>query len=378
MSSTALSGLELRSEINATGQLRLALVGVAIPEPTGDELVVRVEASPLNPADIGLLLGHADPATAAYEYGPDGPAVVLEIPPDQKAAMAARAGESIRTGNEGTGVVIRAGATATDMLGKTVAMSGGAMHAQYRLIPKADCLVLPDGMEASDRASAIVNPFTALTMLETMRGEGHSALIHSVGASNLGRMLIKLCREEGVGLVNIVRSEEQAQMLRGLGAVHICDSSLASFADDLEEACAQTGATLAFDAIGGEMTRQLLLGMERALARKLASYSRYGSSVHKQIYVYGTLDLRPVAVDRSIGMAWGVGGWLWGPRFKRLESDVARHLTKRVIDNLGTTFASHYSARISLEEVLEPDILRAYARRSTGEKYLICPQKPLG
>jgi NADPH-dependent curcumin reductase CurA len=290
--------------------------------------------------------------------------------------MAARLDHAMPVGNEGAGVVIAAGAEARHLIGKTVAALGGAMYSQYRTLSAADCLVLPEGATAADGASCFVNPLTALGMVETMRLEGHTALVHTAAASNLGQMLNKICLKDGVGLVNIVRSPAQEALLRELGAVHVVDSSSATFTDDLTTALAATGATLAFDAIGGgRLSGQILTCMEAALSQNASTYSRYGSPVHKQVYIYGGLDTRPTELNREFGMAWGIGGWLVMAFLQKIGQQAAQTLRDRVAAELKTTFASHYTAEISLAEALQLDVIAAYEKRATGEKYLINPNK---
>jgi len=373
-------GLQLRSLIKASGELELSLARVPIPEPGRDEVVVRIEGSPINPSDLGLLLGAADVATAALSGTADNPIVTAKVPQALMRAMAGRLDESMPVGNEGAGVVIAAGDSeaAQALMGKTVAILGGAMYAQYRCVKAADCLLLPADATAADGASCFVNPLTALGMVETMRREGHTALVHTAAASNLGQMLNKICLKDGVGLVNIVRSAEQANLLKGIGAVHVCDSSLPSFMDDLVEALVATGATLAFDAIGGgKLAGQILTAMEIAANRTATTYSRYGSTVHKQVYIYGGLNTGPTEFNRAFGMAWGVGGWLLTPFLIKIGPAEGQKLRQRVAAELKTTFASHYTQEISLVEALRPEIIAAYAKRATGEKYLINPNKGL-
>ncbi len=370
------TGLQLRSLIKASGELELSLARVPTPEPAADEVVVRVEATPINPSDLGLLLGPAEMATAKVGGTADAPVVTASVPAPLMRAVAARVDQSLPVGNEGAGVVVAAGesAEAQALLGETVAILGGAMYAQYRAMKAADCLVLPAGATPADGASCFVNPLTALGMVETMRREGHTALVHTAAASNLGQMLNKICLKDGVDLVNIVRSPEQAAILSGIGAAHIVDSTSPTFMDDLIAALTATGATLAFDAIGGgKLAGQILTGMEAAANARATSYSRYGSSVYKQVYIYGGLDTRPTELARSFGMSWGVGGWLLTPFLQKIGPAEAQKLRQRVAAELKTTFASHYTQVISLAEALDPKIIAAYAKRATGEKYLINP-----
>jgi NADPH:quinone reductase-like Zn-dependent oxidoreductase len=317
-------------------------------------------------------------STAKASGTSERPIVTAKIPDAFMRAMAGRLDEAMPVGNEGAGVVVNAGTSdaAQKLLGRTVAIIGGAMYSQYRCVRLADCLVLPSGTTAAEGASCFVNPLTALGMVETMRRQGHTALVHTAAASNLGQMLNKICLQEGVGLVNIVRSPQQAKILREIGAKHICDSSAPSFMDDLTQALVTTGATLAFDAIGGgKLASQILSCMEAAANLKATTYSRYGSSVHKQVYIYGGLDTRPTELTRGFGMMWGVGGWLLTPFLQKIGNSEAQKLRDRVAAELKTTFASHYTKVISLREALQLATIAAYNKRATGEKYLINPQK---
>lgn len=371
-------GLQLRSLIKKSGELELSLAKVKIPEPAADEVVVRVEGSPINPSDLGLLLGAADMTTAKSSGTGDNTVVTATVPEPAMRAMAGRLDDSMPVGNEGAGVVVAAGSSsrAQSMMGKMVAMIGGAMYAQYRCIKAADCMVLPDGTTAAEGASCFVNPLTSLGMTETMRREGHTALVHTAAASNLGQMLNKICIKDGINLVNIVRNAEQAALLRKIGATHICDSSSPTFLDDLTQALIATGATIAFDAIGGgKLAGQILSCMEVAANKTAKVYSRYGSTVHKQVYIYGGLDMRPTEINRNFGMAWGIGGWLLFPFLQKVGPADAQKLRERVAAELKTTFASHYTQVVSLQETLQLSNIAAYAKRATGEKFLINPNK---
>ena len=370
------SGLQLRSCVTAGGQLELTLATVETPAPGPGEVVVRIEAAPINPSDLGLLTGPADLKTLVSGGTPDSPSATATIPPQRMAGMKARLDQPMPVGNEGAGTVVAAGEGAEQLLGKTVALIAGAMYAQYRTVRVSDAFVLPDDATAAEGASVFVNPLTALGMVETMRIEGHSALIHTAAASNLGQMLNRICLADSVPLVNIVRSEEQASLLRDAGATHVCDSSTPDFQERLTDAVAETGATIAFDAIGGgDLVNRILTAIEAAANRKAASYSRYGSSVHKQAYIYGSLDVRPTTIDRNFGLAWGIGGWLLTPFLGRIGAARTAELRARVAAELKTTFASHYTRVISLREALDPEVIAAYARRATGEKFLIDPSR---
>lgn len=370
--------LQLRSLIRPDATLELSLAEVPMPAPaTPDEVVLRMEAAPLNPSDLGLLFGGADMRQAQESGSAERPVITAPLSPAAMAAMAARVGESMPVGNEGAGTVVAAGSSpaAQALLGRRVAALGGAMYAEYRALPLSQCLPLPEGATPAQGASCFVNPLTALGMVDTMRLEGHQALIHTVGASNLGQMLNRICLKDGVALVNIVRQPAQAALLRSQGAVHVVDSSAPDFQAELANAVAATGATLAFDAIGGgKLAGQLLGAMEAAILRRPGqAYSRYGSDVHKQVYVYGSLDRSPIELARNFGMAWGVGGWLLFPFLQKVGAERVQQLKQRVADELTSTFASHYTRELTLAQTLTLEAIKGYATMATGEKMLIRP-----
>jgi len=371
-------GLQLRSLIKKSGELELSLAEVLIPEPGPDQVLVKVDATPINPSDLGLLLGPADMSTAKASGSGAAIKITAKVPEQALPFIAARLDQALPVGNEGAGTVIKAGLSeaAQALLGKTVSMIGGAMYVQYRLLKVTDCQLLPAGTTAAEGASWFVNPLTALGMTETMKREGHKALVHTAAASNLGQMLNKICQEDGIGLVNIVRSAEQAKLLYGIGAKHVVDSNSATFADELTHALVETGATIAFDAIGGgKLASQVLTCMEMALNKTAKEYSRYGSTTHKQVYIYGSLNTAPVELVRNYGMAWGVGGWLLTPFLQKIGRPEQVRLRERVVKSLKTTFASHYSKTVSLTEALTLANIAVYGKRATGEKYLINPNK---
>ncbi|HEX4891426.1 MAG TPA: zinc-binding dehydrogenase [Alphaproteobacteria bacterium] len=372
------TGLQLQSTVKKSGQVEISLARVAVPDPEADQILVRIEASPINPSDLGMLFGPADLNTLRVSGTAENPVVTADIAPSQMRALAARVDVPMQAGNEGAGLVVKAGASpeAQAMLGRRVSLVGGAMYAQYRARRAADCMVLPEGTSSAEGASWFVNPLTALGMVETMRLEGHTALAHTAAASNLGQMLVKICREDGVKLVNVVRSPAQAEILRKAGASYICDSSSATFLDDLTNMLAETGATIAFDAIGGgKLAGQLLSAMEVAANRSAKEFNRYGSTTHKQVYIYGALDSGPTQLTRSFGMAWGLGGWLLTPFLQKIGPAETQKLRQRVIAGLKTTFASHYTREVSLAEMLQPEAIQAYSKRATGEKFLVLPNK---
>jgi NADPH2:quinone reductase len=373
-----LTALQLRSLVKSGGELELSLVSVATPSPGPEEVLVRIEASPINPSDLGLLLGPADLSTATRSGTAELPIVTARIPEQAMKGLAARVGQSMPVGNEGAGIVVQAGssAAAQALLGKSVAVLGGAMYSQFRAVAAAQCLVLPEGATPRDGASAFINPLTALGMTETMRREGHTALVHTAAASSLGQMLNRICLADGIGLVNIVRKDEQAALLREQGAKHVCNSGSPTFLADLTEALAATGATIGFDATGGgELAGQILACMEAALNRAAKSYSRYGSSTHKQVYIYGGLDPRPIVLGKGLGLAWGLGGWLLTPFLQKSSPALVQSLKQRVAAELKTTFATTYSKEVSLVEALQPENIAVYGKPSTGGKFVINPNK---
>jgi NADPH:quinone reductase len=370
------TALELRSLVTSGGTLELSLHEVSVPAPGANEVLVRVEASPINPSDLGLLIDGADMTTATVAGTPERPVVTASVAKATLGALSARLDKSLPVGNEGAGTVVAAGSSsaAQALVGKTVAIAGGAMYTQYRAIDASACLVLPEGATARDGASSFVNPMTALGMTETMRREGHSGLVHTAAASNLGQMLVKLCQKDGIPLVNVVRKPEQEKLLRSLGASYVCNSASPSFSTDLVEALKATSATLAFDATGGgTLASQILNGMEEAANSTAAEYSRYGSSVHKQVYIYGALDTSPTVLTRNFGMAWGIGGWLLTPFLQGAGAETFGRLRARVAAELTTTFASSYTREVSLAGMLKPDAFNEYVKRATGEKFLVTP-----
>lgn len=372
------TALQLRSHLKASGELELSLAEVAVPEPGPDDVVIRVEATPINPSDLGLLVGGADMGSAVQTGTKDRPVITAKVPAPAMRAMAARMDMSMPVGNEGAGVVVKAGSSpaAQALLGKMVAGLGGEMYAQYRMLNVAQCLPLPDGTSAKDGASCFVNPLTAISFVETMKMQGRTGIVHTAAASNLGQMLVKICLKDGVPLVNIVRSAAQAAILKGIGATHIVDSSSPNFMEELITALAETKTTLGFDAIGGgPLAGQLLMAMEAAAVRNMKEFSRYGSGQETQVYIYGRLDMSPTLVPPGVGFAWNLGGYLLTPFLQKVGPDVRARMRQRVVDELTTTFASHYTAEISLAEALDLKTLHAYNAKATGTKYLINPAK---
>lgn len=369
---------QLRSTVTADGTLELDIADVDVRPPRDHEVVIRVEGAPINPSDLGAMFGPADLTTVREVGDADDRRIVADIPEVARSMVAGRVGRPMPMGNEGAGVVIDAGDSpeAQALLGKTVATLGGGMYAEQRVAPAGACLVLPDDVTPHQGASCFVNPLTALGMTETMRIEGHTALVHTAAASNLGQMLVKLCLADDIPLVNIVRRQEQVDLLRDLGATHVCNSSDDDFDHQLTEAVAETDATLGFDATGGgTLASRILAAIERAQSRDQDAVGRYGSTRHKQVYLYGGLDRSPTKLNRSYGMAWGLGGWVLPNFLARIGETRADELRQRVAREITGVFASTYTAVVSLDEALELDNVRAYGRQATGEKYLVDPSR---
>ncbi len=376
MTTLPTTGHALRSTVTSTGQLELTVVEQPVAEPGATEVVIRVEASPINPSDLGLWLAGADVQSAKTTLRDGVPVVTADIDAKVLSSLKGRFNEAMAVGNEGAGTVIAAGAspTAQALVGRTVSIAGGSMYAQYRTVDAGACLVLPEGTPARDGASSFVNPLTALGMVETMRAEGHSSLIHTAAASNLGQMLVKVCQIDDVSLINVVRSDEQVATLRSLGATYVLNSTAPGFFDDLTAAIMETGATLAFDATGGgTLASTLLSAMEAAANAQPGAYSRYGSTTYKQVYIYGGLDRGKTILTRNFGFAWGLGGWLLTPFLIKAGAETMTRLRQRVADELTTTFASHYAHSVTLEGALQLDAIADYSRQATGSKYLITP-----
>ena len=365
--------LQMQSCVHDNATVECALVEVAVPEPGPDEVVVAVEAAPINPSDLGLMFGAAD-LTSVRETERDGqPAVILDVPQAAMRAMAPRVGHWMAVGNEGSGRVVAAGQgeAAAALMDRRVGMFGGEMYTGYRCLPAAQCLAFPDSISAEQAASCFVNPMTALGFMETCDMEGQKALVHTAAASNLGQMLLRLCQADDVPLVNVVRSQEQVALLQSMGAEWVLNSQDESFMKQLIEALVATGATLAFDAIGGGRgVNRILTAMEIAAAQT-GPWSRYGSEQAKQAYIYGQLDLGPTELTRGYGWVWSVSGWLLTPFMNRAGSERVARMRDRVVKEIDSTFASHYSSRISLQEALTVDAVLEYGARKTGQKTLL-------
>jgi NADPH2:quinone reductase len=371
---------EIRSKVTADGEIEISIATVTKPTPGEDEVLIRVEAAPINPSDLGLLLSFAaDLNTINVSGSGDQTVTSMKIHPALMNAMKPRLDQSMPVGNEGAGIIEDAGANAKELIGKTVGLAGGAMYSQYRCVPASSCLVMNEGTSSKEAASSFVNPLTALAFIETMKMEKHSAIVHTAAASNLGQMLVKICKNDNIPLINIVRKAEQEKILKDLGAKYICNISEADFMQDLIAALIETGATLGFDATGGgnngELPGQILSAMEIAANKTAKEYSRYGSDTYKQVYIYGGLDPSPTVLKRAFGMSWGLGGWLLTPMIGKIGMERFQQMRLRVAAEIKTTFASNYAAEVSLEEMLQPETIKSYAKQATGEKYLVSPHK---
>ena len=371
------TNIQLTSTINEDNKLTLALETIEMPKPGADEVVIRIEAAPLNPSDLGVLFSAADMTTATQSGTEESPVITADVPAQFMPSLKTRVGKATAVGNEGAGTVVAAGSSpaAQALMGKTVAVIGGGTYRQYLCANVQSCLELKEGTTAKEGASSFVNPLTALAMVETMRAEGHKAIIHAAAASNLGQMLNRICIADGIDLINIVRKEEQETLLRDMGAKYVVNSSSESFIADLTAAIIETGATIAFDPIGGgELTSDILNCMEVAAARDMKEHSLYGSDTFKQVYIYGALNRGPITLNRNFGFAWAVNGFLLFNALGKLGTKTVMTMRKRVADEITTTFASKYTHEVSLAEVLKLESIAGYSKQATGEKYLIKPQ----
>ena len=371
---------EIRSTVTSVGTVEISIVSTPMPVPSENEVLIKVEAAPINPSDLALLTSFAaDLDNIEFSGEDETPKTTIKIRPGLMAALKGRVDQPMSAGNEGAGIVVGAGEKAAALIGKTVGVAGGSMYSQYRCAPASSCLVMDEGITSTEAASSFVNPLTALAFVETMKMENHVALVNTAAASNLGQMLVKICKDDGIPLVNIVRKPEQVKILKDLGAEYICDTSQSDFMKDLVEALVSTGATLGFDATGGgnegKLPGQILAAMEIAANKTAKEYSRYGSDVYKQVYIYGGLDPTPTVLNRSYGLQWGLGGWLLTPMIGRIGMERFAEMRQRVVREIKTTFASHYTQEISLEDMLQPDKIKAYAKQGTGAKYLVNPHK---
>ena len=371
---------EIRSTVTSDGNVELSIVKVDTPTPTDDEVLIEILAAPINPSDLALLTTFGGDLTNINISGSgDDTVASMKVHPAVMKSMKSRMDKSMAAGNEGAGVVVDAGVNAKGLIGKTVGLAGGSMYAQYKCAPAMNCLVMEDGTTPYEAASSFVNPLTALSFVETMKMENHSAIVHTAAASNLGQMLVKICQSDGIPLVNIVRKEEQVEILKGIGAEYVCNTSDPDFMESLINALVETGATLGFDATGGgnggELPGQILTAMEVAANKNSEQYSRYGSETYKQVYIYGGLDRTPTVLTRAYGMSWGLGGWLLTPMLGKIGIERVQEMRIRIAKEIKTTFASKYAGEISFEEMLQPEVINSYAKQSTGNKFLVNPHK---
>tara|TARA_B100002019_G_scaffold136194_1_gene117360 strand:+ start:643 stop:1779 length:1137 start_codon:yes stop_codon:yes gene_type:complete len=371
---------EIRSTVTSDGNVELSIVKVDTPTPTNDEVLIKILASPINPSDLALLTTFGgDLSNINISGSGDDTVASMKVHPAVMRSMKSRIDKSMPAGNEGAGVVVDAGVNAKDLIGKTVGLAGGSMYAQYKCAPAINCLVMEDGTSPTEAASSFVNPLTALSFVETMKMENHSAIVHTAAASNLGQMLVKICQSDGIPLVNIVRKEEQVEILKSIGAEYVCNTSDPDFMENLINALVETGATLGFDATGGgndgELPGQILTAMEVAANKNSEKYSRYGSDTYKQVYIYGGLDRSPTILTRSYGMSWGLGGWLLTPMLGKIGMEKVQEMRTRIAKEIKTTFASKYAKEISFNEMLQPEVMNSYSKQSTGNKFLVNPHK---
>ena len=378
MNSNRTQMMQIQSEARDDKVIEVKVASTDIPILRESDVLVRIEAAPINPSDLGLLFGPADMDKAQYLEGTEFASIEAPIPSDLMPGVEGRINQNLSVGNEGAGIVVATGESeaAQGLLGKVVGFAGGGTYSEFKAARAEHCIVMPEGTSPAQSASCFVNPMTVLGFVGTMRREGHSAMVHTAAASNLGQMLQKVALEENFPLVNIVRSQEQENILRGLGATFVCNSNTDSFHADLTDALIETGATLGFDATGGgSLASEILTCMEQAAlaSMKDSAFSRYGSTVHKQMYIYGGLERSSTVLNRSFGMAWGVGGWLLTPYLQIAGSEEVQQMRERVASSITTTFASSYANEVSLQGALSQEAVNEYRKQATGLKYLINP-----
>lgn len=366
--------LEVWSRTVGSGAVELSLEDASVAEPVDDEVVIEVRAAPINPYDLRLMIGAADPATAVAVGTRDRPVTRLQIPEAPGRIVQRDAQSAHRAGAEGYGRVIRAGSAseARALLGQSVAVWASGLYSRYCKVHASECLPLPASTEPAAGAGALLNPLTAQAMVETMRAEGYAALLNSAAGSNLGRTLRKLCCADGIELINVVRSEAQAQALRAEGARHVCISSAPGFAEDLTACLRIAGPTLSFDAVGGgTLAGKLLSAMDAAKSHDAGGPDTGGPPC--KVYIYGTLDSSPSIINRGYSHSWSINGWTMPAILKKIGAQRVAQLKQRIVRDLTTVFAAQYARTVSLSEMIAPQIIAACARRSTGAKHLVDP-----
>lgn len=364
-------GKQLFTTLESNGTLTVAIEDVTFPDPTGNQVLVKMEAAPINPSDLAILTSAADLENADYSPGK----FVATMPEPFNTGSKARHGLKLPAGNEGAGTVVATGDgdMAKALMGQRVACVPGNAYSQYCIADARMCLPLGDHT-AEDGASAFVNPMTALGFAENAKMDKQNAILHTVGASNLGQMLTRICKEDGLALVNIVRKDAQVELLKELGSTHVVNSSDDDFMNQLRTAIDDTDAFYGFDPIGGgKAVDTAFKAMEQVAVTKMTEYSRYGSNQQKRMFIYGRLDVSPTILTPSYGFGWTLSGWLLFPFLQAVGMEVAARMRKRVLENLTTTFASSYKKRVNLEEMLTKDAVTDYRAMRTGEKYLVTP-----
>lgn len=365
------TGKQIFTTLESDGTLTIELAESQFPEPKGNQVLVKMEAAPINPSDLALLTGPADLENAEYSPGK----IVAKMPEPFNSGAKGRHGQRLPVGNEGAGEVIATGDgdMAKALLGKRVACVPGTAFSEYAIADATMCLPLGD-ISARDGASAFVNPMTALGFVETAKMEGAKSILHTAAASNLGQMLVRICQEDDMPLVNIVRREEQVRLLQDMGAEHIVNSGADDFMRQLRESIDETDAFFGFDPIGGgQMVDHCFKAMEQVAVSKMTEFSRYGSNQAKKMHIYGRLDLGPTILTPSYGFGFTLTGWLLTPFLQSAGMETVMRMRQRVLDNLTTTFKSSYTKEVTLEGMLEKDAVLQYRQMRTGEKYLVTP-----
>ncbi|MEY4473606.1 MAG: hypothetical protein RL671_1910 [Pseudomonadota bacterium] len=365
----AFTGKQLTTQLDADGTLTVQLNDKTWDDPKPGQVLIKVEATPINPSDLGLLFASADTDNAVYTPGK----VVAKMPEAATRAFKARHGMAMPAGNEAAGIVAAAGEGCEHLMGKRVACVPGTAYGTYAVAEAQMAFPVDDNVTAEQAASSFVNPMTALGFVETMKLEGFTGIVHAAAASNLGQMLVKICQEDGIPLVNVVRSDAQVKLLKDLGATHVLNMNDADYMPKLIDAIAETKAMIGFDPIGGGTVASQFLSAMEAAASRGAAFSRYGSSEPKKVYIYGALDLGPTILNRAFGLTWDLAGWLLTPFMMKAGMEIVGRMRTRVMKDLTTTFASHYARKGNLEDMLTKDAVSMYSARRTGEKYLVTP-----